>query len=480
MAVDSYESPDAEALLRDRDEQRARTIRTRRELVTFGFGAATFLLAAVALAALAPWHRSLSVVNLVLVLALYVAAQQVKFPVTSGWTAPTMLVFVPMLFMLPTPIVPSVVMAAVLLSRARDLLRRSGRIAWASVFVGDAWFSFGPALVIVLGGAQRFAWAHWPIYAAALLGQVLFDLASTVGRCSIGEGVDPRVQLPLLVWVYSVDAALAPLGLAIAAVSAQQPGLALLALSPMAMLSIFARERQQRLDHTLSLSSAYRGTALLLGEVIEVDDAYTGIHSREVVDLAMMLAEALGLDSTTRRNVEFTALLHDVGKIHVPKDVLHKPGSLTDDEWKILHQHTIEGERMLRQVGGSLASVGQFVRSSHERYDGHGYPDRLAGDAIPIESRIVSVCDAFNAMTTDRPYHGAMTVTDALAELRREAGRQFDPRVVEAFHSLVKPDPDAAKEVPRWVRIPEGQVERALKMLAAQRGRHEHADATTG
>ncbi len=151
-------------------------------------------------------------------------------------------------------------------------------------------------------------------------------MALTVARCWIGEGISPRVQVPLLMWVYLVDAMLAPLGLLIAASAADQPGLLLLALPVLGMLGLFARERQQRLEQTLVLSSAYRGTALLLGEVIEADDRYTGIHSRQVVDLAIALADAVGLDGSQRRNVEFTALLHDVGKIHVPKEILNKPG----------------------------------------------------------------------------------------------------------------------------------------------------------
>jgi HD-GYP domain-containing protein (c-di-GMP phosphodiesterase class II) len=275
---------------------------------------------------------------------------------------------------------------------------------------------------------------------------------------------------------------LAPLGLLIAASAARRPGVLLLALPVIGLLWLFARERRQRLDQTLVLSSAYRGTALLLGEAIEADDAYTGIHSREVVDLSLVLADEMGLDSTVRRNVEFTALLHDVGKIHVPKDVLNKPGRLNAEEWKILRRHTIEGERMLRQVGGSLASVGRFVRSSHERYDGDGYPDRLAGEEIPIESRIVSVCDAFNAMTTDRPYRAAMSVAEALAELRREAGRQFDPGVVTAFDSVVTapPEPRPDTRMPRWVKVPDGQIERALKVLGTERRRHEHLELASG
>jgi HD-GYP domain-containing protein (c-di-GMP phosphodiesterase class II) len=471
MDIDNYESPDAEAMLQASAQRRSRALAERRELTTQIVAATGFLVASGLLAALAPWHRSLSPSRLALVLVAYVIVEQVRFPVAAGWSYPTMLVFVPMLFVLPTPVVPLAAAAAILLGGLPSYIRGQAPLSRLPADVADAWYSFGPSLVIVLGGAQEFGWKHWPIYAAALLAQFLFDMASTIGRCWIGERINPRVQLPLLFWVYLVDAMLAPLGLLVAASAVTRSGLLALTLPVVGLLWLFARERQQRLEQTLVLSSAYRGTALLLGEVIEVDDAYTGIHSRQVVDSAIALAQALGLDSTQRRNVEFTALLHDVGKIHVPKGILNKPSELDEAEWKIIHRHTIDGERMLKQVGGSLANVGRFVRSSHERYDGRGYPDQLAGDEVPIESRIVSVCDAYNAMTTDRPYRAAMPEHDALEELRRGAGSQFDPAVVNAFAGLIltlTPTP-RPKAPPRWVRIPDGQAERALSALAADR-----------
>ena len=117
----------------------------------------------------------------------------------------------------------------------------------------------------------------------------------------------------------------------------------------------------------------------------------------------------------------------------MPKEVVNKPGPLDAEEWEIVRRHTIEGERMLNRVGGVLGEVGRIVRCSHEHHDGGGYPDGLAGDAIPIEARIVSCCDAYSAMTTTRPYRAAMPTEDALAELRRCSGTQFDPDVAAAL-----------------------------------------------
>ena len=130
-------------------------------------------------------------------------------------------------------------------------------------------------------------------------------------------------------------------------------------------------------------------------------------------------------------------MLHDVGKISVPKEILNKDGELDEHEREIIRRHTIEGEQILKRLGGALARVAPYVRASHERYDGRGYPDGLAGDAIPIQSRIVFACQAFRAMTSDRPHRAAVPTPAALDELRRCAGSDFDPEVVYAIERVV-------------------------------------------
>jgi HD-GYP domain-containing protein (c-di-GMP phosphodiesterase class II) len=145
--------------------------------------------------------------------------------------------------------------------------------------------------------------------------------------------------------------------------------------------------------------------------------------------LSLEVADELGLDPRRRRNVELGALLHDVGKIAIPTEVINKPGTLDANEWALVKTHTVEGQRVLDRIGGLMRSIGRVVRSSHERYDGAGYPDGLAGEDIPIESRIIFCCDAFSAMTTDRPYRRALSVEQAIAELEDNAGTQFDPTV---------------------------------------------------
>jgi HD-GYP domain-containing protein (c-di-GMP phosphodiesterase class II) len=234
-----------------------------------------------------------------------------------------------------------------------------------------------------------------------------------------------------------VDTALAPVGLFIA-MAASEHRYAFLAATPLILLiGLFARERRIRIDSAAELSHAYRGTAFLLGDVVEADDKGTGAHSRDVVSLVVDVAKEMNLHPRVRRDAEFAALLHDVGKIRLPKEIINKPAPLTEIEWLLVKQHTVWGEEMLKAVGGLLGEIGTIVRSCHERFDGHGYPDGLAGDQIPLIARIVFACDAFSAMTSDRSYRNARTHPEAIAELRRTAGTQFDPAIVDALARVI-------------------------------------------
>jgi diguanylate cyclase (GGDEF)-like protein len=186
-------------------------------------------------------------------------------------------------------------------------------------------------------------------------------------------------------------------------------------------------------------------------------------HLGGVARLAHAVARRLGMNATEVDEVTRAAELHDIGKMAVPDAILEKPAGLDDAETELIRQHTIIGERILA-VSPALRRVGLLVRHSHERYDGHGYPDRLVGDKIPLGARIIAACDAFDAMTTDRPYQPAVPVHEALAELRRCAGGQFDPMVVEAFcaeaESLMPNRPEPATEVfeEAWTLAPPGEL----------------------
>ena len=415
---------------RERARLRAQGIERLIELIL----ALTFLAVALAMAVLLPSPRDLHIPTLATLVAAYVACSRAKFDIADGYTVPTELVLVPMLFLLPAPVVPLAVACGDLLGRTYDYATGNTSFHRAFHTLGDCWYAVGPALVLTAAGAQTLAWGEWPIYLVALAAQFAFDFIPAAIRERFIDGVSVRTLGRLVAPVYALDGALAPIGLLVAYAGTSIGAAAALLIVPLAaVLAELSRERQVRVDQALELSSAYRGTAMLLGDVVEADDEYTGSHSRGVVELSLAVADRLGLDARQRRNVEFAALLHDVGKIAVPKEIINKPGPLDPEEWAVMYRHTIEGEQMLSRVGGVLSEVGRIVRSSHEHYDGSGYPDGVAGEEIPIEARIVTCCDAFSAMTTTRSYRKAMPVADALAEIDACAGSQFDPAVAAAL-----------------------------------------------
>jgi len=169
-----------------------------------------------------------------------------------------------------------------------------------------------------------------------------------------------------------------------------------------------------------------------LASALQERDRYTGEHSESVVDLTARVGESLAIDREEISRIRTAALLHDIGKVGVPDEILHKPGALDDHEWGIMRQHPVIGERILRAIPG-LGAVARIVRHEHERWDGGGYPDGLAGTQIPVGSRIILACDAYHAMTSDRPYRRAMAHADAMTQLSGNAGTQFDPDVVQAL-----------------------------------------------
>ncbi len=160
-------------------------------------------------------------------------------------------------------------------------------------------------------------------------------------------------------------------------------------------------------------------------------------HAAEVAELALDLGRALGLSSSALLELELAARLHDVGKRAMPESILSKPGPLSEVEWSVMRRHPEWGAGMLADVPG-LEEVADAVHAHHERWDGSGYPLGIEGEDIPLASRIVAVCDAFSAMTADRPYRSARSAGDALGELQRGAGSQFDPAIVGAFAASIE------------------------------------------
>jgi diguanylate cyclase (GGDEF)-like protein len=210
------------------------------------------------------------------------------------------------------------------------------------------------------------------------------------------------------------------------------------------------------------VAAQYRASLVALGTALEARDGYTGGHGEETLTLVRRVSERLGLSDAAVAEIEAVALLHDVGKIGMPDSILRKPGALDEHETRLMREHPLIGERILRQVPG-LDRVARAVRHEHERWDGAGYPDGLAGEAIPLASRVTLVCDAYHAMTSDRPYRRALTHAEAAAELRRCAGTQFDPAVVTALlAALAEADTPAAP-----TRLPRRGSEARRDSLAA-------------
>jgi putative nucleotidyltransferase with HDIG domain len=179
------------------------------------------------------------------------------------------------------------------------------------------------------------------------------------------------------------------------------------------------------------------GVAALV-KAIDERDEYTGAHSAAVDELARRVARRLGVEASELWQLGIAARLHDVGKIGVPVEILNKPGPLDEHEWQLMRTHAELGADIVAKIPG-LEPVARFVRYHHERWDGRGYPDGLRGPEIPLGSRVIGACDAFHAMTTDRPYRRRLSVDAALAELTAGSGEQFDPGVVAAIRHEVVP-----------------------------------------
>jgi putative nucleotidyltransferase with HDIG domain len=428
---------------------RVRSGMTRRDVLAEAIVGAGFVAAVAGLWWLSPPH-GFAPAAAIWCTVVMVLATRVRFDTPFGFTVATQLAFVPLLFAAPVAIVPIAVVVALTIARLPDVLRGRVRMAQLLRMPANSWFAIGPAFVFALANvAPREAGPVLLI--GALAAQFIGDFGASAVYFGIAREASLRTQLRDS-WVYVIDAALSGVALVVAEQIHATPAAVLAMVPLLGLLAMFAHERQQRLGGLLELNETYRGTALLLGDVVAADDGYTGEHSRGVVGLALAVGDQLRLGAEQRRNLEFGALLHDVGKIAIPKEIINKPGKLDPHEWEIIKTHTLEGERMLQRVGGFMREVGQIVRSHHERWDGEGYPDRLAGPAIPLEARIISCCDAWNAMRTDRSYRKALPHATALTQMRANTGSQFDPEVVKAMLRIVAPDVQPADAGPADIR----------------------------
>ena len=422
----------AEQLVGEARVRRGRRM-PRADAVILSVSAVLYLVAALAIATLLPSDRHSDGLVVAGLIVGYALVSRVRFEFGDSYVVPEQLVFVPLLALAPLNLVPLIVAGGSALAILPDFFKGAWHWHRCIASVGDCWFIIPPVLVVAALAPGTPTVADAGVYGLALAAQLLGDLAWSRVRDLLVLHVALRDRVVFFIGTARVDAVLTPVAFLISIAAVDEP-LSLLAIAPLVwLLQVFSQDRHERYAAALELHRAYRGTVMLLSDVIDFDDQYTAEHSRCVVDLVHAVADDMGIDSEKRQELEFAALLHDIGKITIPKPILNKPSALTGAEFEVMKTHTIEGQFMLDRVGGLLGRVGEIVRSCHERWDGSGYPDGLVGTEIPLESRIVFACDAFNAMTTDRPYRPALTVDVALEELKSNAGKQFDPQVIEAL-----------------------------------------------
>jgi len=428
----------AEQLVGAARERRARNLDARERKI-IGLSATLFLTAAVALAVFLPSERDVSPLLVAGLLVGHALVSRVRFEFGGGYVVPEQLVIVPLMLLGPLPLVPLLIALAGILTLIPDFLRGSwGKDRWLSP-PAECWSYIAPVLILAALAPGAPELAETPVYVLALVAQIVTDFVQTVIRNRLLDRV-PLLELARgFAGAARVELILSPVAFVATLVATDEPIVLLAVIPPLVwLLDHFAKDRRARYSAALELNRAYRGTVMLLSDVLEFEDEYTAEHSRSVVDLVNAVADELGIEADSRQELEFAAMLHDVGKISIPKSILHKPAALTYREFEVIKHHTIEGQLMLDRVGGLLGRVGGIVRSCHERWDGSGYPDQVAGEQIPLAARIVFACDAFNAMTTDRPYRSAMSLEAATAELRENAGTQFDPKVVTALLSVIE------------------------------------------
>jgi response regulator RpfG family c-di-GMP phosphodiesterase len=233
-------------------------------------------------------------------------------------------------------------------------------------------------------------------------------------------------------------------------------------------LEELVEQRTAELDQALnSLEVAYRSTLRALTAALETRDLETHGHSERVVTYSLRLGREYGLDSGRVKALEFGSLLHDIGKIGVPDSILRKPAKLTDEEWVLMREHPLHGQQILRGIE-FLQGAALVVAQHHEKWDGSGYPRGLRGEDIDLCARIFSVADAFDAMTSNRVYRKGKPYQDAAKELDDWAGRQFDPKVVEAFHRVPQSDWEVLHEQSLMKTEDELEVRRMVQLLESQ------------
>src|SRR3954454_16667376 len=420
---------DLEGLVAEARERRPQPMPARERAVAAGMAGGYLAGAGVVGLVVAPHDRPLHLGTVVALVLLVAATMRAQFEIGPGVASPASLAIVPMLFLAPLHLVPLLVPLGQVISRIPDFVTKRAHVDRWLYSLADQWPTLGPVLILGVFAPGPPSAAHIGVYVAALASEMLLGIVNVVIGDVLIYGVPSMQALRIAGWAYGIGMILTPVAYMTAVVATHEP-IALATVVPLLwLLTVFSRERKERYAAALELSQTYRGTVMVLSDVVEADDNYTAYHCRSVVELATAVGQELKLKPDDLQELEIAALLHDVGKIAIPKEILNKPARLTDSEFELMKTHTVEGQALLDRIGGPLARagarparVGTIVRSCHERWDGRGYPDGLLGEEIPLAARVVFCCDAYSAMTPNRGYRQSISPDDAVADRRANSG----------------------------------------------------------
>jgi len=395
---------------------------------------ATGLLTASFMSVDADWGRDVLITAAVLSI-LSLALEFIEFPLLiGGQTSFSTVTFVVIIFLLPFPL-PAIVGALVVL--AADL--RAKRPLLILIFnAANFALTFGISSLIWHATYGSKPISELPARPEALLVILLVLGVFYVINVFLTNGIIAIVGHRSIKYIWLTNdldmllpyVCLEVIGVLVALVWTTTPIIVPLLVIP-AITSYIAFEMIHRLQHQT------QEAMIAMADAIDQRDPYTADHSRRVAELAVRIAEVHGVNERDIERLRIAARMHDIGKIGIGNDLLHKPGKLTDEEWEVLRAHPVIGEQLLKPYR-QFRHETQLVRHHHERWDGKGYPDRIRGQAIPLGSRIIAVADTFDAMTTSRPYRPALSRQYAIDEIRNGALSQFDAQVVASFLQVME------------------------------------------
>ncbi|CAA7599523.1 HD/PDEase domain protein [Acididesulfobacillus acetoxydans] len=387
-----------------------------------------------------PWNWP-NVRNLIVFASLAVLSESLPVPLPKGgFVTVTYAMFFAATVSFPDGVVCVVAAVAGLLVFGKEV---KGDPLYKRVFNAAQFVVSSTAglLVVLLSGLRAFRLTPFSVgvYVIATLAHMLVNIAIVTVALGLLQGKSSKaIWSSNIRWAVPNFLTLAPLGLLVALVYQNYGVLGLILL----VLPLLISRHSFRLY--MDMRQNYLDTVEALVQALEAKDAYTSGHSGRVADLSARMAEALGLSEERTEFIKYAAVLHDVGKIGVSEQVLNKPGRLTDDEWQEVQSHPVVGESIVKKIT-FLFDVGLVIRHHHEHYDGSGYPDRLVGEAIPLESRIIAVADSFDAITSNRSYRKGKSRDEAITELRHVAGTQLDPRLVAILIKILGEEEKCAR-----------------------------------